>query len=141
MSRHDHGGWPAYVPVAKRRRQAEREAARLRKKGQTLAPVRVEGRAIAGTPWGKAWCDNLERYRDYESRLPRGRTYVRNGSVGAKASIAVTGSDGHVLVPNCLARHFDQSGCSSVSQDGASDDGFATQGQDRSGDGQQQGYR
>ena len=81
MSRFDRGDWPAYVPVAKRRRQAEREAARLRKKGQTLAPVRVEGRAIAGTPWGKAWCDNLERYRDYESRLPRGRTYVRNGSV------------------------------------------------------------
>ena len=81
MSRHDHGGWPAYVPVAKRRRQAEREAARLRKKGQTLAPVRIEGRAIAGTPWGKAWCGNLESYRDYESRLPRGRTYVRNGSV------------------------------------------------------------
>ena len=81
MSRHDHGGWPAYVPVAKRRRQAEREAARLRKKGQTLAPVRIEGRAIAGTPWGQAWCGNLESYRDYESRLPRGRTYVRNGSV------------------------------------------------------------
>ena len=81
MSRHDHGGWPAYVPVAERRRQAEREAAKLRKKGQTLAPVRIEGRAIVGTPWGKAWCDNLERYRDYESRLPRGRTYVRNGSV------------------------------------------------------------
>ena len=81
MSRHDHGGWPAYVPVAKRRRQAEREAARLRKKGQTLMPVRIEGRAIAGTPWGKAWCGNLESYRDYESRLPRGRTYVRNGSV------------------------------------------------------------
>ncbi len=43
--------------------------------------MRIEGRAIAGTPWGKAWCGNLERYRDYESRLPRGRTYVRNGSV------------------------------------------------------------
>ena len=81
MSRHDHGGWPAYVPVAERRRQAEREAARLRKKGQTLTPVRIEGRAIAGTPWGKAWCGNLESYRDYESRLPRGRTYVRNGSL------------------------------------------------------------
>ncbi len=81
MSRDDHGGWPAYVPVAERRRQAEREAARLRKRGQTLAPVRIEGRAIAGTPWGKAWCGNLESYRDYESRLPRGRTYVRNGSV------------------------------------------------------------
>lgn len=81
MSRDDHGGWPAYVPVAERRRRAEREAARLRKKGQTLAPVRIEGRAIAGTPWGKAWCGNLESYRDYESRLPRGRTYVRNGLV------------------------------------------------------------
>lgn len=81
MSRFDHGDWPAYVPVAERRRQAEREAARLRKKGQTLAPVRVEGRAIAGTAWGQAWCGNLEGYRDYESRLPRGRTYVRNGSV------------------------------------------------------------
>ena len=68
-------------PVAERRRQAEREAARLRKKGRTLAPVRIEGRAIAGTPWGKAWCGNLESYRDYESRLPRGRTCVRNGLV------------------------------------------------------------
>ena len=33
------------------------------------------------TFWGKAWCENLESYRDYENRLPRGRTYVRNGSV------------------------------------------------------------
>jgi len=81
MSRYDEGGWPAYVPVAERRRKAERETARLRKTGRALAPVRIEGRAIATTAWGCAWCDNLESYRDYESRLPRGRTYVRNGSV------------------------------------------------------------
>jgi len=81
MSRYDDGDWPAYVPVAERRRKAEREVARLRKKGHPVAPVRIEGRAIAVTAWGKAWCDNLESYRDYESRLPRGRTYVRNGSV------------------------------------------------------------
>jgi uncharacterized Zn finger protein len=43
--------------------------------------VRVEGRTIARTFWGKAWCENLERYSDYSNRLPRGRTYVRNGSV------------------------------------------------------------
>jgi uncharacterized Zn finger protein len=43
--------------------------------------VKIEGRQIARTFWGKAWCDNLESYRDYENRLPRGRTYVRNGSV------------------------------------------------------------
>jgi len=81
MSRYDDGGWPAYVPVAERRRKAEREVARLRKTGRSVAPVKIEGRAIAATPWGRAWCDNLERYRDYETRLPRGRTYVRNGSV------------------------------------------------------------
>ncbi len=81
MPRYDDGGWPAYVPVAERRRKAERETAKLRKKGHPVTPVRIEGRAIATTAWGKAWCDNLESYRDYESRLPRGRTYVRNGSV------------------------------------------------------------
>jgi uncharacterized Zn finger protein len=54
---------------------------RLRKKGHAVAPVQIEGRAIATTFWGEAWCDNLERYRDYEHRIERGRTYVRNGSV------------------------------------------------------------
>ena len=77
----EHEGWAPYVPVAERRKKAEREMAKLRKKGHPVAPVRIEGRTIATTFWGKAWCDNLESYRDYESRLPRGRTYVRNGSV------------------------------------------------------------
>ena len=70
-----------YVPVAERRRMAEREMAKLRKKGYPVSPVRIEGRTIARTFWGKSWCENLESYRDYENRLPRGRTYVRNGSV------------------------------------------------------------
>jgi uncharacterized Zn finger protein len=70
-----------YVPVAKRRAQAAREIEKRRKKGQTISPVVIEGRTIAHTFWGKAWCDNLESYSDYENRVPRGRTYVRNGSV------------------------------------------------------------
>jgi uncharacterized Zn finger protein len=70
-----------YVPVAERRRQAQQTLKKLKKKGQTVAPVTIEGRTIAKSFWGKSWCDNLERYSDYESRLPRGRTYVRNGSV------------------------------------------------------------
>lgn len=78
MSDHD---WPPYVPVAVKRRQAERELAKLRKRGQSVAPVTIEGRTIAKTFWGKSWCVNLERYSDYANRLPRGRTYVRNGSV------------------------------------------------------------
>jgi uncharacterized Zn finger protein len=74
-------GWQPYVPVAERRRQAERKLAKLKKKGQSIAPVTIEGRTIATTFWGKSWCTNLERYSDYENRIPRGRTYVRNGSV------------------------------------------------------------
>jgi len=73
--------WKPYVPAAERRRKAERAAARLRKRGGAFSPVTVDGRTIARTFWGKAWCDNLERYSDYSNRLPRGRTYVRNGSV------------------------------------------------------------
>jgi uncharacterized Zn finger protein len=74
--------WRPYVSVAERRRQAQQELKKLKKKkGQSVAPVTIEGRTIAKSFWGKSWCDNLERYSDYESRLPRGRTYVRNGSV------------------------------------------------------------
>jgi uncharacterized Zn finger protein len=80
MARYDRG-WAPYVPVAERRRRAERMAVRLRKKGPVLAPVTIAGRTITATFWGKAWCNNLEAYSDYETRLPRGRTYLRNGSV------------------------------------------------------------
>lgn len=76
-----YGGFAPYVPVAERRRRAAREVASLRKKGKRTAPVVISGRAIATTFWGRAWCDNLEAYSDYANRLPRGRTYVRNGSV------------------------------------------------------------
>jgi uncharacterized Zn finger protein len=73
--------WRPYVPVAERRRKAEREMQKLKKKGHPVSPVVIEGRTIAQTFWGKAWCDNLVRYSDFSNRLPRGRTYVRNGSV------------------------------------------------------------
>jgi uncharacterized Zn finger protein len=73
--------WKPYVPVAKRREQAARLAAKLERAGQKLLPVAAARGPIAKTFWGKAWCENLERYSDYSSRLPRGRTYLRNGSV------------------------------------------------------------
>ena len=75
------GGWPPYVSVAERRLKAEREIAKLRKKGQKIEPVVIEGRTIARTFWGKAWGDNLESYHDFAYRLERGRSYVRNGLV------------------------------------------------------------
>ena len=73
--------WAPYVPVAERRRKAAAEMAKLAKKGQAISPVVVQGRTIATTAWGKAWCANMESYSDYSNRLPRGRAYVRNGSV------------------------------------------------------------
>jgi uncharacterized Zn finger protein len=75
-------GFRPYVSVAERRAKAARELAKLARKGGSAAsPVVLDGRKIAATFWGKAWCDNLEAYSDYENRLPRGRAYVRNGSV------------------------------------------------------------
>jgi uncharacterized Zn finger protein len=91
-------GWRPYVTVAERRRKAAREMEKLKKKGHPVSPVVIEGRIIARTFWGKAWCENLERYSDYENRLPRGRAYVRNGSVldlqigGGEVKAMVSGS-------------------------------------------------
>ena len=79
-----YGGWseyPPYVSVSERKALAAKEIAKLTKKGKHVSPVVLEGRTIASTFWGKAWCTNLERYSDYESRLPRGRSYVRSGAV------------------------------------------------------------
>lgn len=73
--------WKPYVPVATRRAQAEKVAAKAAKAGASLTPVRASGNKIASTFWGRAWCDNLERYSDFSNRLPRGRAYLRNGSV------------------------------------------------------------
>ena len=74
-------GYRDYVSVADRRAKAARELTKQRKQGRAMAPVVVEGRKIAKLFWGKAWCDNLERYSDYANRLPRGRSYVCNGLV------------------------------------------------------------
>ena len=79
--RYSDWGFAPYVPVAERRRKAQRELEKRRKKGEAGSPIIIQGRTIATTFWGKAWCENLERYSDYANRLPRGRTYVRNGSV------------------------------------------------------------
>ena len=98
MGYYDYGFRP-YVSVAERRRQAQREIEKKRKKGLVVLPVVIDGRVIAKTFWGKAWCDNLESYSDFENRLPRGRTYVRNGSVvhleirPGKISALVSGSE------------------------------------------------
>jgi uncharacterized Zn finger protein len=76
-----YGGWAPYVSVAERRRRAMKKMDALRKKGVDIQPVQIDGRRIAKSFWGEAWCEHLESFSDFENRLPRGRTYVRNGSV------------------------------------------------------------
>jgi uncharacterized Zn finger protein len=74
-------GWGNYVSVAEKRLRAEKKLAKLMTQGRPVAPVTIEGRKIAKNFWGKSWCSNLERYSDFASRLPRGRSYVCNGFV------------------------------------------------------------
>ena len=74
-------GWHPYVSAAERQRKAQRSIAKMMKKGDKVSPVNLEGKTLARTFWGKAWCDHLESFSDYENRLPRGRSYVRNGLV------------------------------------------------------------
>jgi uncharacterized Zn finger protein/DNA-binding XRE family transcriptional regulator len=76
-----YGGWRPYVPVAQRRALAAQKMKKLRSKGMDIEPIEIQGRRIAHTFWGDAWCTHLERFSDFANRLPRGRTYVRNGSV------------------------------------------------------------
>jgi len=86
MAWYGSGGWdyyPPYVSVAEKKANGARALAKLLKKRKRAAEpvVAHRKRRVADTFWGKAWCDNLERYADFANRLPRGRTYLRNGSV------------------------------------------------------------
>ncbi len=87
MAWYNSGGWngyPPYMSVAEKKANGARALAKLLKKAKRAAePVVLahRKRQLAATFWGQAWADNLERYADLRSRLPRGRAYLRNGSV------------------------------------------------------------
>ena len=75
------GYWEPRKTAAQRRAESARKVHDAARRGKPLAPVTLAGRKIAETFWGKAWCDNLERYQDFAYRLDRGRSYLRSGSV------------------------------------------------------------
>jgi uncharacterized Zn finger protein len=91
--------WAPYVSVAEKRARSLKQLASREKRGFVARPVRVAGRTIARSFWGAAWCANLEAYSDFENRLPRGRSYLRNGSVlhldvgAGRVDAFVAGSD------------------------------------------------
>ena len=74
-------GFPEYVSVAEKKRKAEAAVEKMRKKDPSISPVIIEGTKLIKTWWGKAWVDNLKKYSDYENRIGRGRSYVKNRAV------------------------------------------------------------
>jgi uncharacterized Zn finger protein len=105
MAWYSAGGWdyyPPYLSVGEKKARGALALARLLKKGKrTAEPVTIahRKRQLTTTFWGKAWSDNLDRYADLANRLPRGRTYLRNGSVldlaigGGRVEAYVAGSE------------------------------------------------
>ncbi|MDD7178378.1 MAG: hypothetical protein SPG09_10940 [Lachnospiraceae bacterium] len=81
MSRYWDIGTYSQPTIGELRKKVEVSRKKEAKKGNVLEPVIVQGRMIAKNWWGKAWCDNLEQYADFESRLDRGKRYVRTGAV------------------------------------------------------------
>lgn len=99
-----YSDWRPYVPVDVRQKKA---VAKARKKaeaqGRAPQPVIASGKKMAKTFWGMAWCDHLHAFRDYANRLPRGATYLRNGSVvdlviqAGKVEAIVAGSEPYTV--------------------------------------------
>jgi uncharacterized Zn finger protein len=77
----EHGDYPGYVSAAARRKRIAAALRDLEHRGIDPAPVVIEGRDIATTFWGRAWCEHVEGLADLATRLPRGRSYVRSGAV------------------------------------------------------------
>ncbi len=74
--------WAPYVSVSQKLAKAKKLAAQqAKKRKRTPSPIEISGRKITTSFWGTAWCENLQAYSDFSNRLPRGATYVRNGSV------------------------------------------------------------
>lgn len=67
--------------IAELHKNARQTLQKEKARGKHLEPVVIQGRTIVKSWWGQAWCDNLEKYADYESRLDRGKRYVRTGAV------------------------------------------------------------
>lgn len=69
--------------VREQKARVEREIAKRKRQGEAFRRLEAPqgSRKLATTFWGRAWCEHLEAYAAYEHRLPRGRSYLRQGKV------------------------------------------------------------
>jgi len=75
--------WYQYEDDGARKRQLMAQIEKRRKFGEAFEVVAAPqgSQKLVTTFWGKAWCKHLEAYSDYAYRLPRGRSYLRQGHV------------------------------------------------------------
>ena len=97
-------GFPKYVSVDEKKAKAEKKREQLKKKRPDIAPVVLEGSALARTWWGKSWNRNLERYADYSNRIGRGKSYVRHGAV---LDLKIKGGQVTALVQGTRAKPYE----------------------------------
>ncbi len=75
--------WYEYESKADIQARISKEIEKRRAKGEPFENINTEVKR--GNPsttfWGKAWNENVESYMDFETRLPRGRAYLRAGNV------------------------------------------------------------
>lgn len=69
------------MSIEELQRKAQESVKTAKNKGKEMHPIIVDGRQIAKSWWGMAWCKNIEQYADYASRIERGKRYVRSGAV------------------------------------------------------------
>ena len=69
--------------AAELKRKAKESLQTAKKRGRKYEPIvaKTRGGEVCTSWWGQAWCNNLEKYADYASRLERGKGYVRSGTV------------------------------------------------------------
>ena len=93
--------WYYFSDAKEAKARIKREIAKRQKKGEPFKVLEAPSgnTKLVKTFWGKAWNENLESYRDYEYRLPRGRSYLRQGNVynlriqPGKVTAVVAGSE------------------------------------------------
>ena len=88
--------WKPYVSVAQRRNQAKRQMEALKKQGHRNSTSRNLGTKDRRRRFGaRPGVITSSPSSDYENRLPRGRSYVRNGSL-CHLGISQGAIDAHV---------------------------------------------
>ncbi|MES2598375.1 MAG: SWIM zinc finger family protein [Verrucomicrobiota bacterium] len=75
--------WWQYEDAQERKAKIQKQIAKRQKRGERFEVLAAPAgrQKLCTTFWGQSWSLNLESYQDYETRLPRGRSYLRQGNV------------------------------------------------------------